>query len=89
VRALWDDPRDPEAAKSPTSPDTIWDRCITVYYGSKGGAEIGRVSKAIVEIIGRIGVIKDDSRGIDLWSCNKVYIHVSAVVRKKVIAPAL
>jgi hypothetical protein len=87
-RGLWDRSGDPDATQGRSADDAIWDHCITVYHDRAGAAAFGRVAKAMVEVIGKVGTAADDQATVDLWACNDVHITVTGVRRKHVIERA-
>lgn len=81
TRALWDSSRDEEdAARGHHGlTDPIWDRCITAYYDFGVAQSVQRASSSYVEVVGTVGDSRGDRRGLDLWSCNDIYITIHAV----------
>jgi hypothetical protein len=90
AHGLWDNKSDVDAplGAQPENGIQPWEQCVTVYHDRGGAAAIGRTSKAMVEVIGKIGVRPRESDRVDLWSCGQVYVIVTSVVRKQIIAPA-
>jgi hypothetical protein len=83
VRVLWDSPqyRDEAAARQASGADPVWNHCLTAYYDFAIARSVESASRSMVDVIGTIGINRQEDDAVDLWSCNDVYITIHQIRR--------